>query len=233
MEEIWKDIKGYEGLYRVSNYGNIWTNKRKRCLKQHVSPGGYYQVTLSKQGKVRTYEVHRLVSLNFIPIVDGKNIVNHIDENKLNNNVENLEWCTPKENINYGTGIKRALETKKASEKFKRSFEIRSTPVIGINILDGSKVEYESMSAAEKDGFRNGGISNCILGKTKTHAGYKWYKTKQRTLMDELEELENRVKELEDENKMLRASQAVLPEDKEHNRKAMEGLRSEVSRSTK
>ena len=156
-----------------------------------------------------------------------KNIVNHIDENKLNNKITNLEWCTQKENINHGTGIKRGLETKKTSEKFKRSFEIRSTPVVGINILTGNKIEYESMLAAGKDGFRNGAISNCILGKGKTHAGYKWYKTKQRTLIDELEELENKVKELEDENRILRALHAVLPEDKEHNRKVMEGLRNE------
>jgi len=72
MIEEWKDIAGYEGLYKISNYGDIWTNKNKRCLKQTISPAGYYQVSLSKQGKVRTREVHRIVALNFIPFVDGK-----------------------------------------------------------------------------------------------------------------------------------------------------------------
>lgn len=207
MGEIWKDVKGYEGLYRISNHGRIWTNKYKKYLKQFISQGGYLHVSLSKRGRVRKYDIHRLVALNFIPLIDGKNVVNHIDENKTNNHVSNLEWCTQKENINHGTGIQRGLETKKTSTKFKRSFELRSTPIVGINILTGNKIEYESMLAAEKDGFRNGSISNCILGKANTHAGYKWYKkSKQRTLLDEMKDLEKQVEELEEENRKLKTA---------------------------
>ncbi|MDN6838079.1 MAG: NUMOD4 motif-containing HNH endonuclease [Staphylococcus equorum] len=205
MGELWKDVKNYEGLYKISNHGRVWTNKYKKYLKQMTSQGGYFHVSLSKRGKVRKYDVHRLVALNFLSMIEGKNIVNHLDENKKNNHADNLEWCTQKENINHGTGIQRALETKKTSEKVKISYEIRSVPVVGVNILDGSKIEYASMAAAEKDGFRNGSISNCILGKSNTHAGYKWYKkSKQRTLLDDMKDFEKQVEKLEEENKQLK-----------------------------
>lgn len=207
MKEIWKDVKDYEGLYKISNHGRIWTHKYKKYLKQMKSRGEYLHVSLSKCGVVKKYDVHRLVALNFLPLIEGKNVVNHIDENKTNNHISNLQWCTQKENINHGTGIQRALETKKTSEKFRKAYEIRAVPVIGINIITGNKVEYESMAAAEKDGFRNGSISNCILGKSNTHAGYKWYKkSKQRTLLDDMKDLEKQVEKLEMENKLLRES---------------------------
>ena len=116
MKEIWKDIPEYEGLYQASNLGNIRVldrvvnsgiknNKtvirKGQLLKQRVNQG-YYEVALSKNCKKRFLKVHRLVALTFIPNLDNLPLINHKDENKLNNCVDNLEWCTAKYNCNYG-----------------------------------------------------------------------------------------------------------------------------------
>lgn len=116
MEEIWKPVSGYEGFYEVSNLGRIKSLRRDvaipnsklgtvgyRTYPERIKPcvenrRGYYQVTLSKETKHRTLSVHRLVALAFIPNPDNKPYVNHIDGNKKNNCVSNLEWCTASEN---------------------------------------------------------------------------------------------------------------------------------------
>ena len=118
MREIWKDVKGYEGLYQVSNLGRVRSLDRTvnsgiknnsnvlfkgRILKQYQKRNGYLQVTFTVNSKRKYVGVHRLVAETFIPNPDNKSQVNHIDENKTNNNVYNLEWCTPKENCNFGT----------------------------------------------------------------------------------------------------------------------------------
>lgn len=112
MEE-WKDIEGYEGLYQVSegevkslNYNKT---KKERVLKKSIV-GGYYTVNLHKDGVMKTYYVHKLVAEAFIPNPDNLPCINHKDENKLNNSVSNLEWCTVKYNTNYGTCIERRKE---------------------------------------------------------------------------------------------------------------------------
>lgn len=117
MQEIWKPIVGWEGLYEVSNLGNI------RSLDKYVNSGiknnikvlrkgqllkirinqGYLEVTLTHNNKRKYCKVHRLVAQTFIPNPDNLPQINHKDENPLNNNVENLEWCTAKYNCNYGT----------------------------------------------------------------------------------------------------------------------------------
>lgn len=96
-EEIWKPVKGYENLYFVSNLGNIKNNRR--VLKIHPQNSGYLQITFTKEGKRKKFLVHRLVAEAFKPTNDCTLIVNHIDGNKLNNVVNNLEWCTNSENI--------------------------------------------------------------------------------------------------------------------------------------
>lgn len=116
MQEIWKDIPNYEGLYQVSNLGRVkvldrYVNsgiknnnkvKRKsRILKQH-NKQGYFEVTLIANNKRKYYKVHRLVAQAFIPNPNNYQQVNHKDENKLNNCVDNLEWCDAKYNCNYG-----------------------------------------------------------------------------------------------------------------------------------
>ena len=112
--EIWKDIEGYENKYQVSNLGNVksletWTGdkyiRREKILKNMVYGNGYYYVCLSKNGKVKKYKVNRLVAQAFIPNPDNKPFTNHIDGDKLNNNVDNLEWCTQSENMKHASMI--------------------------------------------------------------------------------------------------------------------------------
>ena len=110
MEE-WKDIKGYEGLYKISNKGRVYNIKLKRFMGHESNK--YMCVELGKDGKYKNYKVHRLVAQAFIPNPDNLPFINHKDENKLNNCVENLEWCTREYNVNYGTAIQRMKATKK------------------------------------------------------------------------------------------------------------------------
>ena len=116
MKEIWKDISGYEGLYQVSNLGDVRSlnyrrNGELKLLKQATNKQGYKQISLYKNGKIKTYKVHRLVAIAFIPNPNNLPVVNHKDENPSNNNVNNLEWCTVAYNNTYGTRTKRASES--------------------------------------------------------------------------------------------------------------------------
>ena len=110
MKEKWKDIPNYEGLYQISNLGKILNVKRNKIKKQTINKEGYYYVMLSKKGKKTYFLVHRLVAQVFLDKSKYKCVnkddnvilvVNHKDENKLNNNLNNLEWCTNKYNVIY------------------------------------------------------------------------------------------------------------------------------------
>lgn len=185
-EEIWKDIKGYEGIYQVSTYGRI-KNSSGKVLKQTIAKG-YYYISLNKNHKASTKSVHRIVALTFLPNgYSKKKEVNHIDENKLNNKLNNLEWCTHKYNMNYGTIIERTSETryknklikygyatKKPIKKRKYSYPKRNK-IIQLTI-DGLKiVDYDSISQAEKAlNISHGNIHKCLKGQIKTCGGYKW-----------------------------------------------------------
>ena len=122
MNEIWKPISGYEGYYEVSNTGKVRSvdriiidlNKKEiplhgKELSLGMNNKGYYLVTLSKNNIHKTFLVHQLVAKTFIPNPDNFSIINHKDENPTNNNVENLEWCTQKYNVNYGTGKEKQI----------------------------------------------------------------------------------------------------------------------------
>ena len=125
MKEVWKDIRGYEGYYQVSNLGRVkslQTKKyshikkcaivvmREKILKPHPDTKKYLLVDLKKDGKRNTQKVHRLVAEAFVPNDNNYPQVNHKDENKQNNCVENLEWCTPQYNLEYGTTRKRIAQ---------------------------------------------------------------------------------------------------------------------------
>ena len=125
MVEEWKDIKGYEGLYQVSNKGNVRTLEHKivnklgrtqlvkgRNLKIHTYPNGYKDVMLQNKGVAKRYLVHRLVAEAFIPNPENFSEVNHKDESRDNNVVTNLEWCSRKYNCNYGSCIEKQRNSK-------------------------------------------------------------------------------------------------------------------------
>ena len=122
MEEIWRDIKGYEGLYKISSIGRVKSlrnshgNYREMCLKCRKNKKGYLNVSLNKDKKRFTYLVHRLVAEAFIENPNNYKEVNHKDENKQNNKVNNLEWCDCEYNNNYGTRNKRHSESIKGSK---------------------------------------------------------------------------------------------------------------------
>lgn len=113
FEEVWKPVAGYESFYEVSNTGKVrsfdrqvWNgkayyNKKGRELTLTKTSTGYWKIDLTKDKTKKSYKVHRLVAAAFIPIVEGKTLINHIDGDPLNNNVANLEWCTQSENMKH------------------------------------------------------------------------------------------------------------------------------------
>lgn len=103
---IWKDIKGYENLYKINNTGEVMSIRRKKLLSPGITKSGYKFVTLSKNGKTKHFDVHRLVASTFIETNDFNLDVNHKDGNKLNNKVENLEWCTRSYNLKHALKLK-------------------------------------------------------------------------------------------------------------------------------
>jgi len=105
MEEIWKDIIGYEGLYQVSSLGRVKSlvNKNKPFKKNTVSKVGYYHVAIWKNNKQLLLYIHRLIGIYFIDNPDNKKYINHINGNKLDNRIENLEWVTNQENSHHST----------------------------------------------------------------------------------------------------------------------------------
>lgn len=111
MEE-WKNVIGYEGLYEISNIGNVRNVRRNKLLKLIKTNLGYIQVNLYKNGIMTVLRVHRLVAQAFIPNPDNLPDVNHKDEVKTNNNVDNLEWCDRNYNNNYGHRTENSLKTK-------------------------------------------------------------------------------------------------------------------------
>ena len=135
MEE-WRDIKGYEGRYQVSNLGRVkslkdrYGNYREKILNPRNSIQGYLDISLYKNGVSKRFKVHRLVAEAFISNINNYSQVNHKDENKQNNRVENLEWCTSKYNANYGTRNKRHSEKMKGKNKGSKNGRSRKVQCI-------------------------------------------------------------------------------------------------------
>ena len=168
MIEIFKDIEGYEGLYQISNFGNVYSYNKRGLLTPQKENNGYLRVNLYKNGKSKHYLVHRLVAQAFITNSNNLGFVNHIDENKTNNSVDNLEWTTHKDNVNYGTRNER--EGKKISKSL-------SVPIIGINKTNGLIVEFSSSHEASRVlNINQGNIIQCCKGnRYKSVGGYYWY----------------------------------------------------------
>ena len=169
MEE-WRDIKGYEGKYQISNLGrvkslNYHRENREKILSNTPSKDGYLQVNLYKEGKRKPYSIHRLVALHFIPNPNNYEEVNHKDENKQNNTVNNLEWCTHKHNINYGTAKERMIKTQKINGKNKGSKHSKSRKVKCIT----TDKEFNCLKeASEYYNVAYQNISACCRGKQKS-----------------------------------------------------------------
>lgn len=177
MIEIWKDIEGYEGLYQISNMGNVMSlgnGKSNASIRKLLKPykTGHYRnylcVKLLKNGIQKQYRIHKLVAEAFIPNPNHLPQVNHKDEDTLNNCVENLEWCDAKYNSNYGSRTKR--QSKKMVNNPKISKKVNQYT------LDGEFVrDWPSVSEIERClGFSTALISACCNGKYKQLYGFIW-----------------------------------------------------------
>ena len=166
MDEIWKDIEGYKGIYQISNKGNIKSSPRKGTrgglLRLTEDKDGYLCVGLNKNDQRKTFKVHRLVAMAFVPNNEDLPEVNHKDENKANNCVENLEWCNHDYNSNYGT-------------RGERIGQALSKPVYSVNEYE--QVEhFSSINEAQRiTGVYASNILCVIKGEYSQSGNRRWY----------------------------------------------------------
>ena len=159
MEEIWRDIKGYEGKYMVSNLGRVKSLNYNKTGKEKILKGvdngrGYLILNLYRGGKGKTCRINRLVAQAFLENPDNLPEVNHKDEIRTNNRVDNLEWCTTQYNVEYS----------------------QAKAVIGINKVSGLIVEFPSlMEASRQTGIDQSNICHCLKGKAKSAGGFYWF----------------------------------------------------------
>lgn len=201
QQEIWKDIPEYKGYYQVSNFGRVkglkytfWAKKQfrtlpERILKPNKNKSGYLYVILHKDRKKKTWKVHRLVALTFIPNPNNKPCVDHIDTNTINNNVENLRWCTHKENINNPLTKQKLINsgvyiiTPEMREKAKKNYQknkeyilkkIKQAVVKPVYCVETDTL-YESVTEAGRQlNIDPSNISAACKGKLKKTGGYSW-----------------------------------------------------------
>ena len=183
QEEIWKDIEGYEDLYQVSNLGRVrrlkfinkTTNKYQERIVAITDNGeGYKIVSLCKNGKRKNYYIHRLIATYFIPNKENKLEINHIDGNKNNNNINNLEWCTRSENLIHAYNHKLRTAPMSMLGKCGKLDGI-SIPVKMYDLNNHFIKEFESANIASKEtNICYASIKKCRCGKQKTAGGYIW-----------------------------------------------------------
>lgn len=151
-----KDIENYEGRYAATEDGQIWSYKSNKFLKQSPDTKGYSIVTLYKDGTKKSHSVHRLIAETFLPNPNSLPEVNHLDENKTNNSVNNLQWTTRIENNNYGTRAQRASEH-------------QGKPVLCIELNEN----FPNAAIASRElKIDRCGIGKCCRGEQKTCGGY-------------------------------------------------------------
>lgn len=187
LNEVWKDIEGYEGLYQVSNLGRVKSLKKNIIRKQVLGKDGYLRVTLKHNGKAKTLSVHRLVAKAFLKNVFNYPEVNHKDENKANNNISNLEWCTRKYNQNYN-GLPMRIASK-IDYKNRKPIDF-SQPIFKINAkkrqekfskkvnqynMNGELIKtWNSTKECGRNGFNQSCVWSCCKGIYKQYKGYIW-----------------------------------------------------------
>lgn len=166
MKEIWKDVVGFEGLYMVSNYGRV-KNCRTGKIMKPFERKGYLRIGLTKNHKQIKYPVHRLVAMAFIPNPNNLPFVNHKDENKFNNCVDNLEWCTAQYNNTYGNRIEKYVKTNTNGKCSKSVFQYSTDDKL-------IKEWPSTMEIQRQTGYSCGNISKCCSGKYKQAYGFIW-----------------------------------------------------------
>lgn len=189
--EIWKDVKGYEGIYQVSNQGRVKAladATRRTHRAEHILSQGYHRgyrnVSLCKNGKMKTYQVHRLVATAFIDNPNNKPCVDHINTVKNDNRADNLRWVTPKENdANELSRIHKSISKrghknpnfkKDMSARIKSLAELNRTKVICIK-PNGERLIYNSLVEAQNaTGVCESNIGRVCRGERKTAGGFKW-----------------------------------------------------------
>lgn len=189
MKEVWKDIEGYEGLYQISNLGNVKSldrkvnakNNKKRLikgtfLKLRFNNRNYNIVSLYKNNIQEVRFIHRLVAETFIPNPENKPEVNHIDGDKQNNKIDNLEWCTRTENNKHAwkTGLNKVSDNQKkaAAQSAKKRF---SKKIIQYDLKGNFIKEWDSMSEAQRQlNIWHESIGKCCKGEIKTSGKYIW-----------------------------------------------------------
>ena len=163
-KEVWKNIKGYEGLYQISNLGNVksFKNKNEKLLKPQADKNGYLRLGLRKENNRKFYSIHRLVAQHFIDNPSNKKQVNHIDGDKTNNVVSNLEWVNPVENTQHAwnNGL---CETCRESSRIRCKKYGKSV----ICITTG-KVFISASEAGRVTNINPSSISNCCRGGLKS-----------------------------------------------------------------
>lgn len=189
MEEIWKDIAGYEGLYEVSNLGRVKSLITNKILKPSFDgKKNYLFVGLYKKGvKTKLINVHRLVAMAFIPNPNNYPQVNHIDENKINNRADNLEWCTIKYNSNYGNAKKNMIASRRRNNNMglvamkglatRNKYKLNGyeKPIKQFD-LDGNFIQrWKSATEIQRQlSISRISISRCCRGIYKQSHGYIW-----------------------------------------------------------
>ena len=174
MREEWRPVVGYEGLYEVSNMGNVKSlnynhTGKEGILKPRKNRDSYLLVNLWKDAKMKTCLIHRLVATAFIENPEGYTEVNHKDENPKNNNVDNLEWCSVLYNNTYNDRAKKIGEKRRNDPK-------TSKPIIRIDKVTGLIAEFPSiMEASRQTGIDPGNLCACLKGRLKSCGGFVWY----------------------------------------------------------
>lgn len=175
MKEIWIPVKGYEGLYEVSSFGRVRSlgndkTKKTKILSIFSNKYGYFNIMLWKNGKRKCYKVHRLVAEAFIPNWFDYPQVNHIDEDKTNNRVDNLEWCDCKYNNNYGTHNEKIIKS-------------NSKPILQFTKSGGFVREWFSATEVGRNGFQQSCVVRCCRGERQSHKGFIWkYKNSEKKI---------------------------------------------------